>query len=214
VKSKTGCELRDYQMTGFNWLRYCWYQRRSIILADEMGIGKTAQVAARLCSVATREEIGGPFLVVAPLSTLEHWKAEFERWSDLNAVVYHGNQRARDTIRETEFNVVDDRGRAVRDRVQFDIAITNNEMMFQDFAVFAVIEWRAGALKYAHMIMAVAGRSRRNREFEGRDRSERALRETGQPIKHERGSPLPDVYGEGDISTEEPGSPSIEKPRK
>lgn len=32
----------------------------------------------------------GPFLVVVPLSTLAHWKREFEGWTDFNVVVYHG----------------------------------------------------------------------------------------------------------------------------
>ncbi len=32
----------------------------------------------------------GPFLVVVPLSTLTHWKREFEAWTDMNVVVYQG----------------------------------------------------------------------------------------------------------------------------
>ena len=33
---KGGRALRDYQVTGVNWLLYSWHQRRSVILADEM----------------------------------------------------------------------------------------------------------------------------------------------------------------------------------
>ena len=33
----------------------------------------------------------GPFLVVAPLSTIAFWKREFAVWTDLNAVVFHGS---------------------------------------------------------------------------------------------------------------------------
>ena len=32
-------QLRSYQREGFNWLRFCWYQRQNSILADEMGLG-------------------------------------------------------------------------------------------------------------------------------------------------------------------------------
>ena len=49
------------------------------LLADEMGLGKTAQTLAILCHLI---EMGvpGPFLVVAPLSTLHNWVAETKRF--------------------------------------------------------------------------------------------------------------------------------------
>lgn len=34
-------ELRDYQLTGVNWILFNWYQSRNSLLADEMGLGKT-----------------------------------------------------------------------------------------------------------------------------------------------------------------------------
>ena len=50
------------------------------ILADEMGLGKTIQCIAAICAMV---EFGvtGPFLVVAPLSTVPNWVAEFERFA-------------------------------------------------------------------------------------------------------------------------------------
>ncbi len=56
-------------------------QRRNVMLADEMGLGKTVQTVALLEHLRSRENIRGPFLIVAPLSTLEHWKREFEDWT-------------------------------------------------------------------------------------------------------------------------------------
>jgi chromodomain-helicase-DNA-binding protein 7 len=44
-----------------------------------------------LNSLAIDENIFGPLLIVASLSTLSHCQNEFENWTDLNAVVYHGN---------------------------------------------------------------------------------------------------------------------------
>ncbi len=38
--SETGCELKDFQLTGLNWLAYLWSQGQNGILADEMGLGK------------------------------------------------------------------------------------------------------------------------------------------------------------------------------
>jgi SNF2 family DNA or RNA helicase len=47
-----------------------------------------AQSAALLSALATTHGVNGPFLVVAPVSTLPHWHRELERWTELNAVVY------------------------------------------------------------------------------------------------------------------------------
>jgi SNF2 family DNA or RNA helicase len=32
----------------------------------------------------------GPFLVIAPLSTIPHWQREFDGWTEMNTLVYHG----------------------------------------------------------------------------------------------------------------------------
>jgi SNF2 family DNA or RNA helicase len=158
IQSKFGDTLRSYQMEGYNWLRFCWYNKRNSILADEMGLGKTAQIVTVLQSLAAKEGIGGPFLVVAPLSTLEHWKNEFERWSDLNAFIYHGNHKARDVIRGTEFVAVDVDGEPLNNRVQFDTVITNYETMLQDFSIFLGIEWRYLVVDEAHKLKNSKGK--------------------------------------------------------
>jgi len=41
-------------------------------------------------------------LIVAPLSTLAHWQREFEGWTMLNTIVYHGSAKDRQIIRELE----------------------------------------------------------------------------------------------------------------
>jgi hypothetical protein len=38
--AKTGGELKDFQLTGLNWLAYLWSKNENGILADEMGLGK------------------------------------------------------------------------------------------------------------------------------------------------------------------------------
>lgn len=37
---QTGGELKDFQLTGLNWLAYLWTKGENGILADEMGLGK------------------------------------------------------------------------------------------------------------------------------------------------------------------------------
>ncbi len=63
-------KLKDFQVEGFVWLAYCWYNNRNSILADEMGLGKTIQTIAILQHLKVRHNIPGPFLIIAPLSTL------------------------------------------------------------------------------------------------------------------------------------------------
>ena len=39
----TGGKLKDFQLTGLNWLAYLWSKGDNGILADEMGLGKVSQ---------------------------------------------------------------------------------------------------------------------------------------------------------------------------
>jgi chromodomain-helicase-DNA-binding protein 7 len=81
--------LRDYQVEGLNWLVNNWRRNANCILADEMGLGKTAQTVCFLNHLYKFENDPGPFLVVAPLSTLPHWQREVENWTGMSAIVYH-----------------------------------------------------------------------------------------------------------------------------
>lgn len=51
-------------------------------MLEQMGLGKTAQSIAVLY---TKYNWGhrGPFLVIAPLSTLEHWNREVATWTKM-----------------------------------------------------------------------------------------------------------------------------------
>ncbi|KAG5191194.1 P-loop containing nucleoside triphosphate hydrolase protein [Tribonema minus] len=67
-----------------------------------MGLGKTLQTAAFLWHLYCDRGKAGPFLVVAPLSTVAHWQREIEGWTGMNTVVYHGSQEDRSVIEEYE----------------------------------------------------------------------------------------------------------------
>ncbi len=77
---KGGHQLRDYQVHGLNWLISNYYSGRNSILADEMGLGKTVTCVGLLEHLRQVEHIRGPFLVVVPLSTVQHWRREVESW--------------------------------------------------------------------------------------------------------------------------------------
>jgi chromodomain-helicase-DNA-binding protein 7 len=48
-----------------------------------MGLGKTAQSISTLEVLRRVGGIPGPFLLVAPLTTLGHWQREIQTWTDM-----------------------------------------------------------------------------------------------------------------------------------
>ena len=71
-----------------------------------MGLGKTIQTIAllRTINLARTESLGGPCLVVAPLSCLKQWFREIELWwPEANTVLFHGNDETRYIIDKYEW---------------------------------------------------------------------------------------------------------------
>lgn len=75
--------------------------RKNCILADEMGLGKTIQSITFLYEIFNMG-IRGPFLIIAPLSTITNWEREFRTWTHMNVIVYHGSQISRQMILQYE----------------------------------------------------------------------------------------------------------------
>lgn len=82
--------------------------RQNCILADEMGLGKTIQ-SITLLSEIYATGIQGPFLIIAPLSTITNWEREFATWTNMNAIVYHGSLASRQMIQQYEMYCKDDK---------------------------------------------------------------------------------------------------------
>jgi len=74
-------------LEGLNWLINNWHLKVNQILADEMGLGKTIQTISFFNHLVLSTKTRGPFLIVAPLSTVDHWKRTVDEWTNLNAVV-------------------------------------------------------------------------------------------------------------------------------
>ncbi|KAI8331840.1 SNF2 family N-terminal domain-containing protein [Chlamydoabsidia padenii] len=147
-----GNELRSYQLEGLNWLRFCYYSFRSCILADEMGLGKTVQSVALLNDIYHILGIKGPFLIVAPLSTIPHWERAFRAWTDLNVIDYRGSNVARNLIVDTEFYYRDHDSNNIKDRWKFDVLITTYEMASSSAPLLSKIHWKCGVFDEAHRL--------------------------------------------------------------
>ncbi len=94
AKDKLGAlakTLRDYQLTGFEWLTRLAANNLGGILADEMGLGKTVQTLAFLRA----HQGSGPALVVCPTSLVTNWQNEAQKFTpELKTLVLEGANRA------------------------------------------------------------------------------------------------------------------------
>ncbi|XP_077022962.1 chromodomain-helicase-DNA-binding protein 7 isoform X4 [Tamandua tetradactyla] len=148
---KNNNKLREYQLEGVNWLLFNWYNMRNCILADEMGLGKTIQSITFLYEIYL-QGIHGPFLVIAPLSTIPNWEREFRTWTELNVVVYHGSQASRRTIQVYEMYFKDPQGRVIKGSYKFHAIITTFEMILTDCPELRNIPWRCVVIDEAHRL--------------------------------------------------------------
>ncbi|KAM8914783.1 chromodomain-helicase-DNA-binding protein 6 isoform 2-T2 [Spinachia spinachia] len=148
---RNGNQLREYQLEGMNWLLFNWYNRKNCILADEMGLGKTIQSITFLFEIFSMG-IRGPFLIIAPLSTITNWEREFRTWTPMNVIVYHGSQISRQMIHQYEMFYRDAQGNTIPGVLKFHGLITTFEMIMADCPELRKLHWRCVVIDEAHRL--------------------------------------------------------------
>ncbi|KPM07329.1 Kismet-like protein, partial [Sarcoptes scabiei] len=148
---KNGNTLREYQLEGVNWLSFCWHNGQNCILADEMGLGKTIQ-SITFIQEMVRYGIPYPYLVIAPLSTIGNWQREFETWTDLNVVTYHGSSPSRSMLQDYELYYKNEKNERIPNIYKFQVMITTFEVILTDCIELSSIKWVACIIDEAHRL--------------------------------------------------------------
>ncbi|KAI4973622.1 hypothetical protein ZWY2020_041403 [Hordeum vulgare] len=140
----TGGKLKSYQIKGIKWLISLWQNGLNGILADQMGLGKTIQTIGFLAHLKGNGMVG-PYMVIAPLSTLSNWLNELSRFApSLIGLIYHGDKVARAELRR----------KFMPKKVgpDFPIIITSFEMAMYDARLLANYQWKYVVVDEGHRL--------------------------------------------------------------
>jgi SNF2 family DNA or RNA helicase len=86
--------LRPYQERGLSWLAFLGQAGLGAILADSMGLGKSAQTLALLAQEQDDGVSRGPSLLICPMTLVGNWEREAARFTPgLRVHVHHGADR-------------------------------------------------------------------------------------------------------------------------
>ncbi|KAI4144217.1 MAG: hypothetical protein LQ340_006741, partial [Diploschistes diacapsis] len=172
------CQLKEYQLKGLNWLCDLWDKNINGILADEMGLGKTVQSISVMSYLAETHNIWGPFLVVAPASTLHNWEQEITRFvPGLKVLPYWGTAKDRKVLRK----FWERKDWAYTKDSQFHVMVTSYQLVVQDAQYFQKMKWQYMILDEAQAIKSSqSSRWKSLLKFQSRNR----LLLTGTPIQN------------------------------
>ncbi|MFB2891698.1 DEAD/DEAH box helicase [Aerosakkonemataceae cyanobacterium BLCC-F50] len=123
--------LRDYQKRGVSWLQYLENLGLNGCLADDMGLGKSVQVIARLVNEKVEKDSPLPTLLIAPTSVVGNWQKEIEKFAPhLRTIVHHGNKRIQGN---EEFKAA---------CLKHDVVITSFTLARKDEKLLASVKWQ------------------------------------------------------------------------
>lgn len=159
-------KLRDYQREGLGWMQFLREFGFGGCLADDMGVGKTAQVLATL-EMRRAEGGHGPSLVVAPRSLMFNWREEAAKFTPRLRVLEHLGI-----------------GRDAGEIGDYDLVLTTYGTLLRDAPKLAEIEFDYVVLDEAQAIKnATTASAKAVRLLRGRHR----LALSGTPIENHLG---------------------------
>ena len=140
--------LKEYQLKGLRWLDSLYQQNINGILADEMGLGKTIQAISLIAHISENKNDWGPFMIIAPSTTLPNWKNEIEKFCpSLRVLPYWGSHVERKALRKF-FN----KKHLGMPYSPFHVVITSYQLIAQDEKYFKRVKWHHMILDEAQAI--------------------------------------------------------------
>ena len=120
--------LRDYQKTGFKWLKVLDSYHFGGILADDMGLGKTLQVLAILLDYKQKNKEKRTSIVICPSSLSLNWLGEATKFApELKVCVIKGNAKERE--------------RLIKNVQKNDLIITSYDLLKRDVEIYKEIDY-------------------------------------------------------------------------
>ena len=115
-----------------------------------MGLGKTIQTVALFCHLY-ETGVTGPFLVVAPLSTVPNWVNEFKRFAPtVPVVLYHGTSNERLELRSELKKSYP--SAELDGKIMNNVVVTSYEIAMNDRAAFSSILGRYIVVDKGHRL--------------------------------------------------------------
>ncbi len=157
-------KLYKYQEAGYRWMKYMIEENKGCILGDEMGLGKTLQVIAIIEKMKKNGET--PIVVVAPVSLLQNWKRECNKFApDIKVLIHHGSHRTG----------------IFKDLLNYDLIVTAYSTVVSDASMFSMIDWELVVLDEAQSIKnAYSDRTKYSKKIPRK----RSIAVTGTPFEN------------------------------
>ncbi|WP_126976290.1 DEAD/DEAH box helicase [Frigidibacter oleivorans] len=116
--------LFPYQARGIQWMHRTASRTGGLILADQMGLGKTLQVIALL--LLDPPGTASPALIICPTSLIANWVREIEKFAPSLSVLVHRGPHRTGVFRGLQ---------------TADVVVTTYDTMVNDVALFSAFEW-------------------------------------------------------------------------
>lgn len=140
-----GFSLKDHQKEGVAWLQHLYKSKANgCLMADDMGLGKTLQILYFIDWHSRKYANHKPYLIVAPISLLENWKNEYERFF-MQPRMKINMLTSKDVTRKFDKSIVDK-------MQKMDIILTNYESLRISQLNFCAVEFDVVALDEAQKI--------------------------------------------------------------
>ena len=141
IPKKMEVVLRDYQKTGFRWLKVLDSYHFGGILADDMGLGKTLQIISILLDYKesmenhgdnvkeiNNEKVKKSSIVICPSSLSLNWLSEVNKFAPiLKPCVIKGNAREREKL--------------IKNVQDYDLIITSYDLLKRDIEIYKEINY-------------------------------------------------------------------------